>query len=135
MQIEYKFLDDDEFLPDDLYEQIEHIERTSGINILRGKNISCIALDVETDKVAGILYTEMNNYKFSFDIIVAKEYRHKGIGKELIKIGIAEYQQLKFDIEDLQLILDVVNPNLIKYLKKLGFKIINQEKDHTIMKK
>lgn len=106
------------------------IERESGINILRDKEINFIA--VINEKVVGGFYSSIVGDEYSFDIIVDKPYRRMGIGKKLINLGLNDFRQLEDEL-GLQLKLDVVNPHMISYLEKKGLKIIQQYPGHTIM--
>lgn len=114
----------------DYYEDLNRIERESGIRILRDKELALLA--VTDNKVVGALYTTTDRDEFSFDIIVDKPYRGKGIGKKLADAGLGEYNQMAVEF-GMPLKLDVVNPNLIPYLKRKGLEIVGQQGGHTIM--
>ena len=76
------------------------------------------------------MYTGISGNEFSFDVIVDKTERGKGIGKKLIDFGLSEYNQLS---DDYTIKLDVVNNNLINHLKKRGLKVVQQFSGRSIM--
>lgn len=112
----------------DYYEDLNRMEKESGINILSGKELTLIA--VTNGKCVGALYTELSGDEFSFDVIVDKSERGRGIGKKLINFGLSEFKSLP---EDYQLKLDVVNSDLVNHLLKRGLKITDKIGEHTIM--
>lgn len=125
------YIDDDEYSLYDFNDQITTLERESAIGILRGKEINTIAFDSSEQLIAGILYTELFDGEFSFDVIVSKRYRRKGIAKKLIDTALDEYRSLSDS--GIKLKLEVVNPNLVEYLKKLGLKETEKHGDTIIM--
>lgn len=74
--------------------------------------------------MVGTLFTSLINDKFSFDIVVHPDFRGLGIGSELAKYGLQEFKDLKFDIPEIELQLDVVNPQMRKILEKMGLEVI-----------
>ena len=113
------FDDEEDFERDQMYQQAYDLVPNSGINILSGKELSGVVIN--NGVVVGAIFTELNNFdkEFSFDVIVDKNYRGSGIGKELVKYGVDEYNSYQdmFDGE-LKLKLDVVNPYMRDLLKK-----------------
>ena len=122
--------------PDDMEtdysDDLNRIERESGINILSDKELTLLA--VMDGKVVGALYTSTGPNDYSFDIIVDKPYRGKGIGKQLTDLGLSDYNQVGDEL-GVPLKLDVVNPKMIPYLKLKGLKVVQQHDGHTIMTK
>ena len=112
----------------DYYNDLNRIEKESGINILSDKELMLLA--IKNDKVVGALYTGISGNKYSFDVVVDKTERNKGIGKQLINYGISEYTSLP---KDYVMKLDVVNPLLVQFLLNKGFIISNKLGAHTIM--
>jgi len=140
MNIQYLNVDEGNFFTDneeyDLYDysdQINELENKSGIRILRGKDLSVIAFLEEEGKIIGVLYTEFSDGKYSFDVIVDEKFRGKGIGRELMDIGIREYQTLKNEFDNVELEVDAVNPKVVEYLKTKGLKIKKEIEGHIIM--
>jgi ribosomal protein S18 acetylase RimI-like enzyme len=127
--------DDGEDIPD-FWEQINELEKSSGISILRGKELNVVL--VEDGEVLGALYTELQNSskgeEFSFDLIVKPEHRNKGLGDKLVKLGLDDYKSLKNGYNSkIKLKIDVVNPLLINTFKKNGLTVIKQDGGHTHM--
>lgn len=121
---------------DDILSQIDEIQRGEEINILRGKEINTILIDTENHIVAGILWTEIYDIIFSFDIIINKLYRGKNLSHMLIDNALNEYNAIKNDYgKKLQIVLDVVNSKMENLLKtKYNFKVTKRIDGHTIMK-
>lgn len=113
----------------DYYADLTKIERESGIHILSNRELTVLA--IQNGKVIGALYEGTTGRKFTFDVIVDKLERRKGIGAKLIDYGLSSYRSLPEEYYKLE--LDVVNPFLIQHLKKRGLKITNKVGDHTIM--
>lgn len=112
----------------DYYSDLNKIEKESGINILSGKNLSI--LSIKDGKCVGALYTELSGNEFSFDIVVDKNERNRGIGDKLFNFAMNEYHDLP---DNYILKLDVVNPNWVNHHLKRGLKIIDKIGNHTIM--
>ena len=115
----------------DEYTELDWIVKTSGIRILSDKVLYHIYyID---DKVVGGLYTGYQNNEFSFDIVVHCDYRRQGIGKRIINDGIAEFRTVVEGYPRARCVLDVVNDNLLGYLKQLGFRMRKRIGSHAIM--
>ena len=112
----------------DYYDDLNRIEKESEISILSDKELNTLA--IKNDKVVGALYTGMTGNKYSFDIIVDKNFRNQGIGDKLFKFGMEEFKQLP---DGYVLRLDVVNPHWVEHHKKYGLKILKKIGNHTIM--
>lgn len=109
------------------------IAKDSGINILRGKTLSQVYID-KTDIVRGGLWTEIDGNKFSFDIVVDKNSRKKGIGSMLIKEALIEFNSLNED-GSLVLDIDVTSNEMKRLLEKNGFVVTGKEGGHIFMTK
>ena len=114
----------------DYYDDLNRMEKESGINILSNKELNTLA--VQDEKLVGALYVSMQNDEFSFDVIVDKLARGQGIGAKLIDNALSQYREIKDDMR-LTLKLDVVNQWVEKYLLKKGLKIVGKYGTHTIM--
>lgn len=126
---EVEFLNPDEVSYDKLND-LERIERESGIRILRNKELNTVAL--QNGNVVGALYIENNGYEFSFDLFVDKPARGQGIGAKLIDIALSQYAQEESEMGT-ELRVDVVNPWVEKYLLHKGLKVLQKIGNHTIM--
>lgn len=61
-------------------------------------------------------------------------YQRQGIAKKLIDFAIDEYYMSKEVYgDDFKLKGDVVNPNMVNYLKSKGFVIDDEEHGHILM--
>jgi len=106
--------------------------KQSGINILSDKELYLSYFI--NDELVGALFTSYGDDTFGFDIIVDKQHRRQGIGKQMIKDAISEYKNNILDMNpDAKLKLEVVNQLLISYLEKLGFKIDDKIGETVIM--
>ena len=106
--------------------------KQSGINILSNKELYLSYFI--NDELVGALFTSYGDDTFGFDIIVDKQHRRQGIGKQMIKDAISEYKNNILDMNpDAKLKLEVVNQLLISYLEKLGFKIDDKIGEIVIM--
>lgn len=124
--------DDEEEIPEHWIEQAHGLQNSAGINILRGKELTYVAVDVNEDQAIGALFTEFDGEQYSFDVLVHSQYRNQGVGRELTKIGIEEFQAYA-DIEGAYMELDVVNPIMEKLLKSLGFRVKRRIGQHAMM--
>ena len=125
-------IDDVEDLTDiiDIYDGITNVERSSSINILRDKEPNSIY--IKDDMVVGVLWDSFDNGKYSFDVVVLPEYQRSGIAKKLIDSAMANYSM--FEDSGAVIELDVVNPQLAKYLKSIGFETVENIQGHEIMR-
>lgn len=113
----------------DYYDDLNKMEKESGINILSDKEL--VLLAIKDSKVVGALYEANKIQEFSFDIIVDKSERRKGIGKKLIDIGLSNFREFKSLGYILK--LHVVNPDLIQYLMSKKLRIIEKLPNGVIM--
>lgn len=126
-KVEYTSPDEVDY---DYSADLNKMEKESGINILRDKEVSTLAL--QNGKVIGALYTAEHPYEFSFDLIVAKEARGQGIGAKLIDSALAQYRQEEIEMGK-ELRLDVVNPWVEKYLLHKGLVVLEKLPGRSIM--
>jgi hypothetical protein len=120
----------------DYYDDLNQLVIDSGLYIKSYKEL--IILAVRNQKVVGALYGGLRGKVFEFDVMVDKNEKPKGlqkdtIGSKLIKFGIEEFKPYKEMSDEYKLQLDVVNPNLISYLERLGFHKKVQYPNHVIM--
>jgi GNAT superfamily N-acetyltransferase len=107
----------------DILEQIDDIENKSGIRFTRDRYIDKLLFDINNKKVAGILYLSHDTDKFTFDVVVAKEYQNKGIAKRLIEDALEIYEYDN-DLYNNRIEVDAVNPIMANILKnKFNFKV------------
>ena len=92
--------------------------------------------DKNIDKAAiGYAHIDYDNDKYWFGIYIDKEYRCKQIGDLLLKYIISNNKL--FNLNEINLSVDIDNINAIKLYKNNGFKIVNNENINTyyLMKK
>lgn len=130
--VEFLSVDDADNSGIDYYEDLERIRRDSNINILSDKDLDLLA--VANGKIVGAMYTafDNSNNEFSFDVIVDRLFRGKGIGRKLIDYGLGEFRQLEAEM-GAKLKLDVVNPEIERHLEKRGLKVLQRYSGHAIM--
>jgi len=114
----------------DIYDGINTVERSSSINILRDKEPN--AVYIKDDMIVGVLWDSFDSEKYSFDVIVLPEYQRSGIAKKLIDTAMSNYSM--FEDSGAIIELDVVNPQLAKYLKSIGFETVENIQGHEIMR-
>ena len=123
---------DSEYDEEDLFDQVDQLEKDSPINILRGKEL--IAVYMDTGKVVAALYTEVSGDEFSFDVIVGEDHQGRVIGSKMLDIAIEVFEQQKDGNDEMIIRLDVVNPVMKKALEKRGFDVKDKVgKDRWIM--
>ena len=104
------------------FKQESDISKNSGIHVSWDK--SPYSVIVDNDKVIGVIYTQLTNDAFSFDVVVDKAHQGKGYGAKLIDSALSEFRMLKMDMPELKLEVEVVNKNLLNFLKKRGLIIL-----------
>lgn len=128
----YMFLD-----PEDYDEAAERLANRY-IRVSSDKEIEAIVgTDDENPEVIGALFTGYTKYVFSFDIVVRHDHRKKGIARSLVQVAIDQYEQLKDAFgEEFHMEIDVINPDMERLLKSMGFKVYKTlGKDHVHMTK
>ena len=120
-----------DILENNFDQEMQNLEKSSEINILRGKELTTVAIN--SKKIVGALYEEFDGHDYSFDVIVSPTMRRQGIAKNLINIALNNFSM--YEEMDANIKLDVVNKDLENYLKSIGFKTIDIIENHTIMTK
>jgi hemerythrin-like domain-containing protein/predicted nucleotidyltransferase/ribosomal protein S18 acetylase RimI-like enzyme len=111
--------------------ELDQLVRNSE-NIISGKELYYIYL--VNDHVAGALYTSYRDRVYSFNVVVSKEYRQKGIGVRMIRDGLDEYFNNILETDpDAKLELNIVNPSIIDYLKRIGMEVEKSVGGRVIM--
>jgi hypothetical protein len=128
--------DDRDFDQEDAETQAQNIAKKSNMNILRNQNLKVVLFDSLTKKIVGALWTSDNNYYFSFDIAIDKDYQGLKLSHILIKNAIKEYNILTdYGNYNIPMEVDVINPMLANILKtKYNFRVIKRiSSDRVIM--
>ncbi len=131
---DYDTLDDYDIDEDDVYNGVLELSKSSGINILSDKDIKNVLYDVSTQSIVGVLYDSISDNTYSFDIIINPKYQGSGFAKRLVDDAISEYDDASNVIDNLQMVADVVNPNMERLLSTKNFKEIDKKHGHTYMK-
>jgi GNAT superfamily N-acetyltransferase len=132
-QIAYNDEFDDEscdFNDPQFVKQLRRIEFESGINVLSCMRLHCVVLKDESPVAA--LYVRDHGDDFDFDVVVDRSHRKRGIASHLIDLGIAEGRHY-VEATGGKIVADVVNPNLIRILKRKGFEVTSVVHNHTNM--
>lgn len=112
---------------DELNWMLSKIER-----LKEGKSFILIAIDSKQNKLAGLLELKPEEPPFQhnceFSVSVRKEYRGRGIAKNLFKIAINEAKKLGYI--NILLYVAAENKKALKLYKKLGFKKITTIKKY-----
>ena len=109
----------------DAEEKVKKIAKDRGIGITRDREISFVARD-ENNNVIGGAFTSYDGNKYTFDIVIDKEYDGKGVGSELLnKVVNIPYDILEQN-PDATIEIDVVSPVMQEMLKKRGFEVTQQ---------
>lgn len=130
--VEIRGIYDDFGEPDyELSNQAYQVAESTGIHILRDKEPVVVAID--EGRVVGALFTSLVGDSFSFDVAVLAEYQGQGVGRQLIDAGMQEYRNLKFDMPEVEMNLDVVNPMLQDVLRRRGLEIKKRVNDNRVI--
>jgi GNAT superfamily N-acetyltransferase len=114
------------------------------IHISSQYELIAVVLDKRKTKVIGAVYGGVrdseNEAHFGIDVIVLPAYRRLGAAKALIEEGIAHYGQLAWDYDEaygkpLIFEVEVVNPVLVPYFKKKGFRVVKETHGRSFMQK
>jgi hypothetical protein len=112
---------------------LNEMEKDSGIRILSDRELS-LAWFVD-GKPAGALYTSFRGDKFTFDTIVAREFRGGVLATRIVREGLRQYfQEILPADPEAELELDVVTQKLVKPLEKMGMVVDRTLGYHVIMK-
>lgn len=94
------------------------LAQREGINFLSDKEFVAGHVDTDEGIIVSALVEGYGNGEYSFDVAVDHRYQKQGLGKELIEIAMGNFEMYK-DVEpDAVLNLDVVNPNIVKFLER-----------------
>jgi GNAT superfamily N-acetyltransferase len=129
--ISVKYIDPEEYTEEG--EAAYDLAKNSEINILSDKELYAITTDNEI--VTGALFVNNDSDSFSFDVVIHPEYRRQGIGRELSKVAMSEYEDRK-DIygDSYYLMVDAVNEMFAEFLiKEYGLNIYEKQGDHTLL--
>lgn len=126
--IEYSFVGESDY---EVAGQAYDLARRSEISILSDKEPVLVA--VGHSKVVGALFTSLMSNSYSFDVVVDPEYQGRGIGRELIDAGISEYSNLKAEMPEITMDLDVVNPTLQEAFRRRGLEEKKRVSDDRVI--
>jgi ribosomal protein S18 acetylase RimI-like enzyme len=82
-----------------------------------------------------VLYVGYNYDSFSFDVVVHENHRRKGLARKLVQIAVKQFEQMKNAFgEDFHMKVYVVNPDMERLLKSMGFNVEKRmERNNTLM--
>lgn len=117
-----EFNDDDRL--DGIEDKLEELHRRVPLGISYRKDPTLVAIDPETNELYGVIYSQMDDESYDFDIIVDPVARRKGVAAKLIDEAKRDYRSNSNAFPDAVMRAHVVNPMLIPLLKRKGFRII-----------
>ncbi len=121
----------DDYDPSILSNQAYDIAEESAIGILSNKELLLVAVDNSYYVHGAVwyaIYDDADYSVFDFDVAVRPTSRSGMIGMRLIDAAISEYEELRHAYDNLIIKTLVVNPKLIRVLKrKYGFEILSRE--------
>ena len=123
------FSQDDEEMDYDLADEALQVAKRSGINILSDKELT--AATIEKGKVTAALFTGLSGDVYSFDVAVDPTHQGKGLGSQLLDLGIREFDNYREMGASMK--IDVVNPLVIEMLKRRGFSVTGEFRGHTFL--
>jgi ribosomal protein S18 acetylase RimI-like enzyme len=112
----------------DIYEvgnQAGEVAKNGGVTILSSKELNCVMLDAKRNRVIGGLWVSHDSDEYSFDIAIDSGYQGMGLATPLLDAAMSEYDEQR-DVygDDLDIVVDVINPKLAQILnKKYGFEV------------
>ena len=105
-----------------IMDRVYELSNSSEINVLRDKQIACIAIS-DNQEVLGVAFTSENPPgSWSFDVIVDPMFRGTGVGNDLLDRVIdppSDFEDAYGD--NLNVYADVVNPIMKQMLEKRGW--------------
>jgi len=105
-----------------------------GVTILSNKDLLASFVDLDENRVIAAVFHSYYNNEYAFDVVVDFKYQRQGIGKELIEIAMEEFESIKDMDPDVELKLEVINPNLVNFLERqYGIKTKQDLGDRVIM--
>jgi GNAT superfamily N-acetyltransferase len=126
-----KYIDPEEYSEEG--EAAYELAKNSKINILSDKELYAITVDDEV--VTGALFVNNGSDNFSFDVVIHPDYRRQGIGRELSKVAMSEYDDRK-DIygDSYHLMIDAVNDMFAEFLiKEYNLNVYEKQGNHTLL--
>lgn len=103
----------------------EGLAELVGLGITRGRSPFMAAVVGST--LAGMVWTDYYGDTYTFDVAVDPQFKHLNIGPALIEAGIAEYYDGGYSDAGAQMVLEVVNPKVRRYLLRRGYEILSEE--------
>ena len=117
----------------DMGRQADEISRRSTIHILRDKQLAAVSHDAQ-GKVAGALYTSIQDNYFTFDVVVDQSAQGQGIGTKLVQWAIDDFKSQRAMYDGmLKIKADVVSVTMEHILLKMGWKVRKRIGGHAIM--
>ena len=114
--------------------QADDLAKKCGLYISRDKELHAVAK--EKNKVVGCVFINNAVNPFSFDFAVDEKFRKQGIGNELIKIALVEYNQFEeAHGQESYIEVDVISDESKNLLLKNGFEIQSSNNKRYIMTK
>lgn len=123
--------DEDELDELDITPHPYELANSVGIRISRASEFTFgLAKD---GRLAGALFTEIDDDVMMFDIVVDPNFRRLGIADKFVRYAITLFRGYESDGLVESLSANVVNPAMIGILKKYGFVTLQQLPDREIM--
>jgi len=117
-------------IPNDPWELANRV----GIPISSDKDLLASFIDLEELIVIAAVFESHRNFSYAFDVVVDPNYQRAGLGKELIDIAMQKFYEIRQSDPLLDLVLDVINPNLVPFLiREYNLEIVNEFNEHTIL--
>jgi len=117
--------EDDEGLGDAAWE----LASKSGIQVLSDKDLKAVVID--GGELVGAMFDSLVGDRYSFDVVVDKASRGRGVGSALIDAAMDEFESVRES--GAEMVLDVVNPDMVPVLERRGLSVLDEEGGHVIM--
>ena len=101
----------------------------SGIYISRDKDFK--AGHVSEGGYVSALFDAYNRECYSFDVVVSKGWRRRGLASVLLDVAIEEYDMLLEPFPEMKFCVEVVSPVMEKMLKRRGF-VIDERRGSSV---
>lgn len=105
---------------------------TRSIECLKNHIITLILYDKKYDKYIGYVHIDFE-YKYWLGIYIVDEYQNKKLGSLLLQF-ILQHEKV-YDINEINLTVDIDNKAAIKLYKNLNFEIIETKNTYHVMKR
>lgn len=102
------------------------------IGVLSGKELHSVVADEESGEVAAAMFNEFSAGEYSFDIVVARPHRRKGLAKTLAQTALSDYVELR-DSLGATLSVEVVDPGMRRILERLGLVVVKKLRSGVVM--